>query len=268
MFRDDFAVEGPARLAVVLRDVAAGAPAGSGGGLSDIAFALRIGERALVAGDDVAACHLLLRLVAGTVRGYRGMALVLGREIAADREPPRRHRRKVGLLAAEPALLPGLSVRRNVLLGRLGHAGILPVLTGRFPVRDRLAAEVAMDEAGIAPHAEERAGTLAPELRHRVALARLLAQNPQLVLAEEPAPGAIAGPVLHRLLAAIAERRGITLVAASGTPAASGCFDRLVVLDGGRIAWSGPPDEPGGSELSAAGQQRHGAHPAHLRLVV
>lgn len=263
---------GPGReAAAVLRNVSDTAGRCGTGGLSALDLILPAGARIAVIGPQGAGKACLLRLLAGEERRFTGSAQVLGRVLRPDAPPPREHRREVAVIERAPALVDRLTVRMNVLCGRLGHVGRRDALLGRFGAEDRRRADVALVEAGLSGLAAAAAGGLAPLQRWRVALARGLAQDPRLILAEAPAEG-LDPPEAEarmRLLGEVAGRRGATLVF-TGTHAGPGLrhADRVVALRDGQVAYAGPPEGLGPRDLARLYRGRVEAGPVALRLVV
>ncbi len=271
--------------AAVLTGVAhryAGERAGS---LEGIDLVLRRGERVALIGPSGAGKSTLLTLLDGRLRGWRGGAMVLEHALDPRRRPPRALRAEIGFVFQEFALVEQASVRQNVLNGRLGRTSPLASLFGRFTPADHAAAETAMADAGIAELAEKRADRLSGGQRQRVAIARCLAQEPRLILADEPISNLdpVRAKSVLGLLADAAGRHGATLVFSSHQPdVALRLADRVVALKDGRIAHDGPPEsvdrerlaalyaQTDGSEADgseAGGAETGGAEAGGLRLV-
>ena len=216
---------------------------------------LRIGagQRVALIGTSGAGKSTLLRLIDGRLRGWSGSCAVLGRPLDPDRPPPRLWRRSVGFVFQEFALVERETVRQNVLNGRLGHADPLWSLTGRLGAPDHAAAEQAIREVGMEEFAERRVDRLSGGQRQRVAIARCLAQDPQILLADEPISSLdpVTSQTVLELLRDSAVDRGATLVISSHQPRlVAGYVDRFIALDRGRIVFDGPPDAVGEKQLS------------------
>ncbi|MDY0362393.1 MAG: phosphonate ABC transporter ATP-binding protein [Desulforegulaceae bacterium] len=99
-------------------------------------------------------------------------------------------RRRIGMIFQQFNLVKRVSVIENVLVGRLRFSSS-PVkyfssLGGKFMREDREAAFECLRQVGIEKHAFQRADTLSGGQQQRVAIARVLAQNPDIILADEP----------------------------------------------------------------------------------
>jgi iron complex transport system ATP-binding protein len=207
--------------------------------LRDVSLALSAGELVALAGPNGAGKSTLLRLLlglhaprAGTVTlGGRSVATLARREIA----------RVAALLPQEgegPAELP-LTVREVVSLGRLPHLG-------RFQPEgpeDERAVARALDATDTAFLADRPMAELSGGERHRVHLARALAQGASILLLDEPTAGL---DLVHQLQAldllraTVDEGRGAIVALHDLSLAARRC-DRIVLLADGAVHADAPP---------------------------
>lgn len=95
-------------------------------------------------------------------------------------------RRGIGMIFQSFNLVKRMSVFKNVLAGRVAYHSTFKTLFGLFPVKDKTIALEALDKMGILEKAYVRADQLSGGQQQRVALARALAQEPSLILADEP----------------------------------------------------------------------------------
>jgi manganese/iron transport system ATP-binding protein len=138
------------------------------------------GQSVALIGPNGAGKSTLIRAVLGLVPLTSGTIEVLGRE-------PQAARRQVAYVPQADALDPEFPVSavQVVLMGRYPRVGWL-----RRPGQaDRLAAHRALAEVGLAERASARFGTLSGGQRQRVLLARAIAQEPRLLLLDEPFTG-------------------------------------------------------------------------------
>jgi putative ABC transport system ATP-binding protein len=150
-----------------------------------------------------------------------------GREIWREPGAPRHRRELVGFVFQQHFLLTSLVARANIEVALIG-AGI------HRAERRRRALEL-LDEVGLADRAEHLPAELSGGERQRVALARALANQPRLLLADEPT-GAVDSETSQRILDLLGEvraRRGMTLIIVSYDPQVGERADRMLrVIDG------------------------------------
>lgn len=215
---------------------------------------VRAGERVALLGPSGAGKTTLLRIIGGRVRASQGRAAVLDHDMAAlgDRTG-RSLRRRIGTVHQDLALTGSLRVLHNVNGGRLGEWSTWRALTslalpsGRHEVEAALAA---VDARGLV---DARTEDLSGGQRQRVAIARLLLQDPDVVLADEPA--ASLDPDLARLAVSLLADRvatpGRALVMSIHDPAmALAHCDRIVGLRGGRVLFDRAAPEVDAVELT------------------
>jgi len=202
------------------------------------------GERVALVGPSGAGKTTALRLGTGSVRPTSGTVEVLGQDLdAATPAQLRDLRRRVGMVYQQLNLVDQLRVVHNVNAGRLGwwsrsHAMrslVKPVQVG--VARDALA------RLGIADKLYERTDRLSGGEQQRVALARVLVQDPELVLADEPVASldpARAEDVMNLLGVVVAERSRTLLVSLHDFGLARRRCDRIVGVRAGRVAFDLP----------------------------
>ncbi len=220
-------------------------------GSRDVAISIpelhvRAGERIALIGASGAGKSTLLRILDGRVRGWSGVVRILGLALSPTSQPPRSLRCETGFIFQEFALVEQATVLQNVLNGRLGRTDMLASLFGRFSEHDHHEAWQAMRDVDIADMADRRVEKLSGGQRQRVAIARCLAQQPSLILADEPVSNLdpVTAKSILALLAACAKERGATLLMSSHQPGLVREYvDRTIALDGGQVAYDGPSGE-------------------------
>jgi len=236
--------------------------------LHEVSLQVAPGECVALLGPSGAGKSTLLALLDGRVRGWTGQAEVLGRGLPHDRAPPREARLDTGFIFQEFALVDRQSVYQNVMNGRLGRMRVWPSLWGRYGAQDHLKAAAALEDTGLSGLAQRRADRLSGGQRQRVAIARCLAQEPALILADEPVSNLDPAHAAHilGLITGAARKRGITVVFSSHQPELSHRFaSRTIGLQEGRVLF----DKPSGQVCSEdIGALYHGTAPgAGLRVV-
>ncbi|PRY42094.1 phosphonate transport system ATP-binding protein [Geodermatophilus tzadiensis] len=211
--------------------------------LDGVDLTVGAGERVALAGASGAGKSTLLGVVNGTVPPSAGSVRVLGADPAALRGAAlRRLRARVGTVHQHLELAGALRVVHEVNAGRLGS---WPALRAAWSlVRPQGVADVvaALAQVGLADRVFDRTDALSGGQRQRVAVARVLVQQPDLVLADEPASAL--DPVLTErvlgLLAGPAGRGGALLAALHDPALALRHCDRVVGLAAGRVVLDAP----------------------------
>jgi phosphonate transport system ATP-binding protein len=156
----------------------------------------------------------------------------------------------VGLIHQQFDLVPNLSALSNTLAGNLGRWGTLKSMLSLLIPQDRGAALAALERVGVAHRAGLRAGLLSGGEQQRVAIARLLVQDPAIILADEPVSSLdpARGEEVLRLLLEVSAGGGKTVIASLHSVAlARRHFGRLVGLRNGAVLF----DEPAGRVTDA-----------------
>jgi len=202
-----------------------------------VVAAVASGELVGLIGPNGAGKTTLLRAMAGLVAPAAGRIVLDGRVLSELGRAARA--RRIGYLPQHGDIHWALPVAEVVLMGRLPHLGAWQ----RAGDLDRAIAKRAMLALDIADLAERAATRLSGGEKARVLLARALAGEPEILLADEPV--ADLDPyhrleVMEHLVALAAQGTGVVVVLHDLALAARFCA-RLVLLDRGRVAAEGPP---------------------------
>ena len=150
----------------------------------------------------------------------------------------RLQRRKIGLIFQQFNLVSRLSALQNVLLGRLGHMPTWKANLGLFSEADRQLCLRSLDRVGMLNKAYQRADTLSGGQQQRVAIARVMAQESALILADEPVASldpVTSRQVLSQLKEIELESNMAILCSLHQTDLALEFADRIVAMSSGII---------------------------------
>lgn len=213
--------------------------------LASISFEIDATESIAVVGPSGSGKTTLLHLLAGIIQPDEG-SIALNDIALAALKPGRELASLVGVIHQQYDLVPHLSVIHNVLAGCLGRWGLLQSLVSLVWPRDVWVAEWALERVGLTDRIQERASRLSGGEQQRVAIARLLVQDPRIIIADEPV--ASLDPTratdLLNLLVQIARESEKTLIASiHSIELARQFFDRLIGLKNGNVEFDLPAED-------------------------
>ncbi len=216
---------------------------GSNHVLHGIDMDVKAGEFVVMLGLSGAGKSTLLRCMNGLNQPDSGQLQVGGIDLMR-RHSRRELARHVAMVFQHHNLVQRLSVRKNVLTGRLGQVGTLASMLQLFRQSDIALADACLQRVGLAHKADERTEALSGGQMQRVGIARALAQQPQVILADEPVASLdpkTARSVLQYLRDATREL-GIAVVCnLHQVDYAREFGDRIVGLSQGRMVFDGVP---------------------------
>ncbi|MEU8115138.1 ABC transporter ATP-binding protein [Micromonospora sp. NPDC053740] len=197
----------------------------------DVSFTANRGELVAIRGRSGAGKTTLLNLIGGLDRPDSGQVVVAGHEVtsAGEAELLRLRRGTVGFVFQTFGLVPILSAAENV--------GV-PLRLAQVPAAEREErVAVLLELVGLGGHAAQRPYELSGGQQQRVAVARALANEPDLLIADEPTGqlDSETGRSIMDLLRAVVHARGMTALVATHDPALIDLADRVLVLRDGRL---------------------------------
>ena len=202
------------------------------------------GEFLVVLGPSGAGKSTLLRCINRLAEPTQGDIRIDGQRVKPDGASLRQLRRQVAMIFQHYNVVPRLSVLKNVLTGRLGAVPGVPSWLQIFPRKDIAIARECLRRVELEDRAELRTDTLSGGQKQRVGIARALAQQPKIILADEPVASLdpkTSRTVLNYLKQASREL-GITVVCnLHQIDYAREFGERIVGVSAGRIVFEGGP---------------------------
>lgn len=208
--------------------------------LQGVDLAIRRGEVFVVMGPSGCGKTTLLRHLCGLLPPTLGAVTVDGQDIyRASADQLQALRRRTGLSFQGGALLGSLTVLENVMLP-LTENTELPRRVIEATARMKLEMVGLLHAANLLP------SSLSGGMKKRAAIARAIALDPEIVFFDEPSAGLdpITAAEVDNLICKLNKVFGITMVVVThDLPSAYEIADRIVVLQGGRVAALGPRDD-------------------------
>ena len=203
----------------------------------DLSLSVARGEVIALIGGSGTGKSVLMREIIGLLKPQAGRIELLGQSVCdSTSEQMNALRRRFGVLFQDGALFSSLSVEDNVATPLFEHTD-LPHATCRQLARLKLAL------AGLPPDAAgKRPSELSGGMRKRVALARALALDPELLFLDEPTSGLdpISARAFDKLIRLLADSLGLTVfLVTHDLDTLFSIIDRVIVLSDGRVLGSG-----------------------------
>ena len=216
--------------------------------LDGVSLTVNRGEMVALIGPSGSGKSTLLRSLTGfnVIDADGGVVDLFGQPMQAKgrvSDNVRQLRARIGFIFQQFNLVGRLTLYTNAALGMLGRIGFWRGLLGLWPAEEQAAVMAALNRVGVADYAGQKASTLSGGQQQRGAIARVLVQRAQAVLADEPV--ASLDPVSARrvmeLLTDLNQRDGLAvLVTLHQVDYALRYCPRVVALKAGRIVYDGP----------------------------
>ncbi|MFI2607446.1 ABC transporter ATP-binding protein [Kitasatospora sp. NPDC018619] len=203
--------------------------------LRGVSFTIGRGELTALKGRSGSGKTTLLNLVGGLDDPTSGTVALDGIDLAGLDEDGRLalRRERIGFVFQSFGLIPMLTAAENV--------GV-PLRLRKAPAAEREErAHALLALVGLADHANQRPGELSGGQQQRVAIARALANQPSLIIADEPTGqlDSETGRSIMELLRAVVRSEGVTVLVATHDPTLMGLADRVIEVRDGRIVEEG-----------------------------
>jgi phosphonate transport system ATP-binding protein len=209
--------------------------------LRDVSLCVGAGEFAVILGANGSGKSTLLRCVVRLLTPNSGTIDVAGADLTRlSGQALQRARRAVAMVSQHANLVKRRSVLSNVAAGALGRCDDLRTRLGALPRRELPAAFRHLQTVGLTALAAQRAGTLSGGQAQRVAIARALAQEPRVLLADEPVASLDpeAAETVLALLQRLAREHQLAVLAVLHQPELALRYaDRIVGLRRGLVAF-------------------------------
>ena len=207
--------------------------------LAGVDLSVRAGEMVAIVGASGAGKSTLLQVLGALDSATAGTVRIGGREVPAsdDIAMAALRNRAVGFVFQFHHLLAEFSAVENVAMPLL--------ISGRAPAAARARATALLTQVGLAARTAHRPGELSGGEQQRVAVARALAADPAVLLADEPSGNLDhqTAEQLHEMLAALVAGSGLALVVVTHNASLAARAHRVLVLEDGVLRPAGPMPE-------------------------
>lgn len=204
------------------------------------------GEVVAIIGRSGAGKSTLLRCINGLERAASGELVCGGVDLMkASATEIRELESRIGFIWQEYNLIERLSVMNNVLAGRLGRNQSAATWGFHFTTHDREIAVEALERVNMLHRAKFRADRLSGGEKQRVGIARAVAQQPSLILADEPVASLdpeLAEQVMADLVQVARDTGVATIINIHDVELAAEFCDRFVAIAQGTVVYDGPAD--------------------------
>lgn len=223
--------------------------------LRDVGLSIGPGERVAIIGPSGAGKTTLLRLLASHLQPHEGQLGILECDpwqlTATARQ---KLRARIGLIHQAPPLPPRQRVITSVLAGRLGQWSLARGLVSLVYPLDRSGASEALSRLDLADKLYERCDQLSGGQLQRVGIARVLYQQPELILADEPVSAmdpVLASHSLSVLTRDASQRKATLLASLHAVDLALEHFPRVIGVRAGGILFDKTAEQLSRDELDA-----------------
>ena len=216
--------------------------------LDRVSVTIHPGEFVAVIGRSGAGKTTLLRCLSRAAVATEGRICFDEEDLAAlSGRGLRAHRTRIGMIFQQFNLVRRLQVMDNVLIGRLPHVRgwqRWATLARWFPAAERAVAARALAHVGLLERAWQRTDTLSGGEQQRVAIAKILAQSPQIILGDEPVASldVANGAMVMETLRRVASEAGVTVITTlHHVDYARRYADRVLGFRQGALVFDGAP---------------------------
>ncbi len=214
--------------------------------LTDISLSLEKGDFVCVLGKSGAGKSTFIRCLNGLQKPTDGKIYFDGKDISVHTEEKLRTvRRETGMIFQHFSLVPRLSVMQNVLTGMFGYRSSFKNLIGWFTAEEITFAKRVIADVGLSEMTYRKVEQLSGGQKQRVGIARALAQQPKVLLGDEPVASLDPGTSDHifTLLTEMHKRLDLlTIINVHDIELAKRYASRILALKDGKLIFDGPPE--------------------------
>ena len=215
--------------------------------LKSVSMDVQSGEIVALIGRSGAGKSTILRCINRLQPATSGQIVLDGVDIAGlSASEVRRMRSRIGFVWQEYNLVERLTVMKNVLSGRLGQTSALQSCLHWFDTSQREIALQSLERVNMLHRATQRADRLSGGEKQRVAIARALAQQPTIIVADEPVASLdveLSWQIMSDLVRVSRDEQVPTLISIHDVELAKAFCDRIVGLAQGEIVFDGLPSQ-------------------------
>ncbi|WP_163580328.1 phosphonate ABC transporter ATP-binding protein [Gracilibacillus saliphilus] len=216
-------------------------------GLKNINVKINEGEFVVIVGLSGAGKSTFIRSINRLVTPTSGSLIVDDEDILkAKGKGLRKLRTKIGMIFQSYNLVKRSTVIKNVISGRLGYTGTFKSIMNLFSKEDKLLAYENLKRVNIEDKLYNRADELSGGQQQRVSIARVLTQQPKLILADEPV-ASLDPPTSHQVMKYLKqinrEDKITTIVNLHFIDMAMEYADRIIGMRAGEVVFDGPASE-------------------------
>ena len=234
--------------------------------LDGIDLTVAPGKSLVIIGGSGTGKSVLIKCILGIMRPEAGSIRIDGAETVGLRRRGREQvMRKFGMLFQGSALFDSLSVWENVAFGLVQGRGMDRAAAREIALKKLAAVGLGPEVATLSP------AELSGGMQKRVALARAIAAEPEIVFFDEPTTGLdpIMADVINRLIVSSVRELGATTISIThDMVSARRIADRIAMLHKGRIVWQGPASEIDRSDNPFVDQFVHGRAEGPIQMEV
>lgn len=213
--------------------------------LKGLSMSVKQGEIVALIGPSGTGKTTLLNILANIIKPDDGEVLIDGVPSISINNP-KDYAKKIGVIRQQFDLVNQLPVIHNVLAGRLNQWGLIKSIISLIKPQEKHLAENALDKVGILDKIYEKTSNLSGGEQQRVALARLLIQNPEIILADEPVSSldpARADSILSLMVNLVKENKQTLIASLHSVEYARRYFTRIIAIKDGEIYFDLPTDD-------------------------